>query len=742
LTRVSSDPKHCHDLGNALRAQGRLDEAIASYRDALAGEPDFADAHVSLAATLHEQGKLAEAVASYRKALSLRPDLVAAHYNLGSALKALGQTDEAVASYRKTIVLKPDFVAAHYNLANALRDSGRPDEAIASYRKAVSLRPDFAEAYNNLGLVFQAQGRLDQAADSYRKAIAARPDFADPHNNLGTALSGLGLFSAAIASYKRALELAETPEFKTNFVRCITRGAFTSADAGIRRLVARALSEAWAGRSELTKVAGSLIKAEPEVRQCIERATSAWPGRLAAPELFGRSGLAVLVNDLLLCALLENTPVGDVALERCLVMVRQALLDVATARDGGGNVPADTLTFYCALARQCFINEYVFSCTDEEIARATSLREELVAALHSGKAVPPLWIAAVASYLPLLSCPDAETLLAQPQPEPVAALLVQQIAEPLEERRHRDAMPRLTALDAGVSSLVRQQYEENPYPRWMKLPPAGKALGFDDYLGKHLPFASFRPLAKGGDIEMLIAGCGTGLESIAAAQQFPAARILAVDLSLSSLAYAKRKTREIGMSNIEYAQADIMKLPSIGRTFDVIVSVGVLHHLADPVAGLHELLPLLRPGGFLHLGLYSERARQAVIAARAFIAARGHAPNAADIRRCREELIDTGDRFAGLIASGDFHSMSECRDLLFHVQEHRFTVPQIGDILRDARLTFVGFSVRPDIARQYAARFGDDKTQTDLDHWDRFETEFPDTFAGMYKFWVRKPDVS
>ena len=741
MSRVSSDPKHCHDLGNALRAQGRLDEAIASYRNALAGEPDFADAHMSLAATLHQQGKLAEAVASYRDALALRPDLVTAHYNLGSALKALGQLDEAVASYRETIALKPDFVAAHYNLANALRDSGRPDDAIASYRKAVSLKPDFAEAYNNLGLVFQAQGRLDQAADSYRKAIAARPDFADPHNNLGTALAGLGLFSAAIASYQRALEHDETPEFKTNFVRCIKRGAFVSTDAGIRRLVARALAEAWAGRAELTTVAGSLIKAEPEIRQCIERATSAWPGRLAAAELFGRSGLAAFANDPLLRALLENMPVGDVALERCLIMVRQALLDLATAPDGG-NVPAATLTLYCALARQCFINEYVFSCSDEEIARAMSLRDRLVAALHSGNAVPPMWIAAVASYWPLLSCRGAEALLDQPQPEPVAALLAQQIAEPLEERRHRDAIPRLTAIDAGVSSLVRQQYEENPYPRWMKLPPAGKALGFDDFLRKHLPFASFRPLAKGGDIEILIAGCGTGLESIAAAQQFPAARILAVDLSLSSLSYAKRKTREIGVSNIEYAQADIMKLRSIGRTFDVIVSVGVLHHLADPVAGLRELLPLLRPGGFLHLGLYSESARRHVVAARAFIAARDHAPIAADIRRCREELIDAGDRFAGLIASGDFHSMSECRDLLFHVQEHRFTVPQIGDMLRDADLAFVGFSVGPDVARQYAARFGDDKAQTDLDHWHRFETEFPDTFAGMYKFWGQKPGVS
>ncbi len=714
-------------------ADGAPSGAVGAHTSA-AGPSEGAEARFNQAATLHQQGKLAEAVDAYRAALALRPDLVVGHYNLGSALKALGELDEAAASYRKAIALQPDFHAAHYNLANTLRDLRRGDDAIASYRKAIALKPDFAEAYNNLGLVYQAQGRFDQAAENYRKAIAIQPGFADPHNNLGSALDALGLAEVAVASYRRALELDETPEYKANFVRCIRQRTFTRADPALKRLVARALAEPWAAPSELAKAAVSLIRTDPAIDKVIDRAARAWPRLLPAAELFGGAGPAPLASDPLLQALLENTPIADVALERCLTMVRAALLEVASATSESAISP-ELLTFDCALARQCFINEYVFACSGEELMCAMALREKLVATLQSAGTIAPLWIVAVAAYVPLHSLPKAETLLQRSLGEPLAGLIAQQIAEPLEEARYRDALPRLTPIDEGVSSAVQQQYEESPYPRWLRLPPAGRTAALGDYLRERFPFAPAHPLAERSAIDLLVAGCGTGRESIGAAQQFPDARVLAVDLSLASLGYAKRKTRELGLANVEYAQADLMNLGAIGRTFDAIVSVGVLHHLADPVAGLQALLPLLRPGGVMHVGLYSERARAAVVAARAFIKEHGYAADAEGIRRCRQALIEQA---SPLIASPDFHATSECRDLLFHVQEHRFTLPQIDAMLRDAGLVLIGFSVGAEALRSYAKRFPDDPAQTDFSHWDAFEREFPDTFAGMYKFWAVK----
>jgi len=114
--------------------------------------------------------------------------------------------------------------------------------------------------------------------------------------------------------------------------------------------------------------------------------------------------------------------------------------------------------------------------------------------------------------------------------------------------------------------------------------------------------------------------------------------LLAVDLSLSSLNYARRKADELGIRNITFKQADILRLDALGEQFDFIWSTGVLHHMQDPVAGLRVLLKLLRPGGLFKIGLYSEPARANVNPARAEIQARGLAGTAPVIRAFRRQV--------------------------------------------------------------------------------------------------------
>ena len=288
---------------------------------------------------------------------------------------------------------------------------------------------------------------------------------------------------------------------------------------------------------------------------------------------------------------------------------------------------------------------------------------------------------------------------------------------------------------------VRNQYEQNPYPRWVKMPMRDQALRFNDELRRSLPFAPFTPLPDDSAPEVLIAGCGTGSHSIFTAQRFRDTRVLAIDLSLSSISYAKRKTQELGITNIEYRQADILKLGDIARTFDIIESVGVLHHLADPFAGWRTLLSLLRPGGFMGLGFYSALARRHVVKAREFIAARGYASTADSIRRFRQDLTvhAANVELQKLTRSPDFYSTSECRDLLFHVQEHRLTLDQIESFLAESGLHFIGFELDPLVRHQYRSRFTDDPAATNLRNWACFEADNPDTFLGMYKFWIQKP---
>jgi 2-polyprenyl-3-methyl-5-hydroxy-6-metoxy-1,4-benzoquinol methylase len=287
---------------------------------------------------------------------------------------------------------------------------------------------------------------------------------------------------------------------------------------------------------------------------------------------------------------------------------------------------------------------------------------------------------------------------------------------------------------------VQGQYEANPYPRWQRVRRSVAWSSVATFLRQRFPHADLDGIAEAPE-RILIAGCGTGRHSVSTAQRFPDASVLALDLSLTSLAYAARKTRELRIGNVEYRQGDILALGSVPERFDVIECSGVLHHLKDPAAGWRTLCSLLHPGGVMRIGLYSSVARRHVERARALVAAEGFAATPDGIRACRSAILARqDDPLLGRIArSEDFYSLSGCRDLIFHVQEESFTLPQIAGLLAELGLTFLGFELpNAGTSAAYRARFPGDPTLADLASWHRFESERPDTFAQMYQFWVRK----
>jgi 2-polyprenyl-3-methyl-5-hydroxy-6-metoxy-1,4-benzoquinol methylase len=379
------------------------------------------------------------------------------------------------------------------------------------------------------------------------------------------------------------------------------------------------------------------------------------------------------------------------------------------------------------VAQQCFINQYVFSMTEVEADQAQRLQASLERALAMGDPCPDLWPAIVGAYFPLHTLSKAEALLDRSWPACVSALLVQQVKEPAEERRIASSIPVLTSIESEVSRAVRQQYEESPYPRWVKAGPRGQPI----ILSGRQPEQAF---------DVLFAGCGTGLSTIEFARQTPRARVLAIDLSVASLCYAQRMAQSYRLTNIEFGQADITKLGAIGREFDYIDASGVLHHLADPWEGWRILLELLRPGGVMLVGLYSELARQGIVSARRLIADRGYRPIPQDIRHCREEVMAADDALLKSVFQwNDFFAMNECRDLIFHVQEHHVTLREIKLFLAAAGVQFGGFMLDAPTVQRFAARFAEPAAMTNLDCWQAFETQAPSTFAAMYQFWVHKP---
>ena len=616
-----------------------------------------------------------------------------------------GELSAAEALCRSILAAFPGHAGSLYILGTIAMQVSRPDVAAEWFRKAIASEPRNAAFHNDMGLALQMLGRIDDAIGSFRRAIKFEPDNSRAYNNLAVALRAQGKLPEAAAQFARALELT---------------------------------SELF---DQYASVVETLLDLSPTVAAAISRAASAWPRRLMLEELFGTDGYPAVAGDPLLQCMLAGSEVRDTAFERMLTSTRCALLKSATGQSAGA-ADEDDVKFRCAMARQCFINEYVFALTAEELLAAEQLRDSLAVALAAKSPVQPHALAAVASYFAINTIPDSSSLLDRAVyanwPAPIEELLTLQLREPLEERRLRETMPAMTPIDDATSLRVKQQYEENPYPRWILPPSRGEPQMVDELLRQHFSDAAFRSFGKTDGVDVLIAGCGTGLHPIGLAQQISGARVLAIDLSRASLAYAQRKSRELNFSNISYALADILKLGSIGRTFDVIDASGVLHHLADPESGWRVLLSLLRPNGLMRVGLYSELGRRHVAEARAFCAKRGFSSTAEGIRAAREELAQAQMSVA---RSYDFFSTSECRDLLFHVQEQTFTIARIRTFLAAHELRFIGFTLSAPAATaaaEYVKRFPDDPGLSDLDHWEEFEPQWPDTFRGMYQFWVQK----
>ena len=726
------------NLANLLKDVGQPDDAVLEYRSALVANPSAAGIHNNLGNALEEMEQHEDAVACYRTAIRINADFPEAHNNLGNILNAIGQTVEAISSYRTALAVRPGYAEAHYNLGATLKTLGQIEEAISSYENAIAVKPDYTEARNNLGNALRDVGRLEEAVGWYETALGVDPDYAEAHSNLGAVLQLLGRTGEAFAHCRRAVALKpEIDAFWSALVASLETAAFDSTDDALFDDLLRLVERATVQTNSIAVPIISALRQHPDFAALLEVAGNGKPlDEIEFDDLARR----VCAFPLFL-RLIEQSHINDLNVERLLTLFRRAMLRAAMAEDEGDDT---ALACSTALALHCFTNEYVFHETEQERAAVEALEQRIGALAEVKAVVPALHLAALASYRPLHRFAWSAGLLKLEWTEGLQPLIARQIAEPVEERSLRDQIASLTPIDGSVTQSVREQYEENPYPRWVKADMErqprniaavlrGSPLHFDIDYGEPIESP-----------EILVAGCGTGQHALQPASKYRDARVLAIDLSLASLSYASRKSRELGASNIEYAQADIVKLREIGRTFDVIECSGVLHHMEDPMVGWRVLTDLLKPGGFMKIGLYSEIAREPVVRARALIAERGYTSSAEDIRRCRDDIIsmaeDEASGMADLLEFRDFYALSECRDLIFHVQEHRFTLPQIEAALATLKLDFLGFEMRDQgIMRAFKEEHPDADAARSLEMWHEFEQANPKTFRGMYQFWCQKP---
>jgi len=722
-----------NNLGNALLRFGKLDAAVNSLEKALAIKPDYPDAYFNLGNTFQKLGQLDAAVNSYEKAIAIKPDYVEAHYSLGLSLQELGQLDDAVKSFQRVLQLKPEFATMHNNLAVILKELGRFNIAVEHLEKALSIKSDFAEAHNNLGNVLKELDQYDAAVNSYEKAIAIKPDFAEAHFNLAGVLIDIRRIGEAVKSYKSALSFDSNNNFFWDiFSKNLRDIEFLEFSDTTASCLLEALTKPTVKANNLIKPITSILRHNPTFHRVLEVSKSS---NVDEKLNYLTEQLSTIP---LLLRLMELCPISDPEVEKLLIKIRLSTLNNLS----NDHISVSSLPFYEALALHCFTNEYVFLESNEETLKVDQLENEISMCISSKEHISVLKITLLATYRPLHIFSWAEKLLESDSADTLQKIIIRQITEVREEHRLRSQISEINVTENKISQIVREQYEENPYPRWINLGLSSKPKTIREVMQDLRVNLDLNKNQFSTSPKILIAGCGTGQHSLSVASSFQNSSVLAVDLSLNSLSYAMRKTKELSVTNIDYMQGDILKLNTLNRKFDIIESAGVLHHMEEPLVGWQVLVDLLKPQGLMKIALYSDIARQNVVEIREFIAKKGYDNSPKDIRECRAEIMnmptDSNSRFQTIINSKDFYSLSACRDLLFHVQEHRFTLPQISNALEKMGLIFIGFDCGSQIENQFKALYPSKEDLFSLQLWHQFEQDHPDTFIRMYQFWVQK----
>ncbi|MBT3304955.1 MAG: tetratricopeptide repeat protein, partial [Alphaproteobacteria bacterium] len=169
-------PVPLHMLGFIGFHLGDHDNVIDLISQAITIAPDYIDAHFNLGNALMAYGRLNEAIASYTKAIALDPNFIEAHENLGDAYSALGNLGDAVASYRRVVAILPDYAEVYISLGNALFGLDELDEAVASFAKAIEIKPDYALAHGNLADVLDKANRTEDLREALIVAKQNCPD--------------------------------------------------------------------------------------------------------------------------------------------------------------------------------------------------------------------------------------------------------------------------------------------------------------------------------------------------------------------------------------------------------------------------------------------------------------------------------------------------------------------------------------------------------------------------------------
>jgi ubiquinone/menaquinone biosynthesis C-methylase UbiE/Tfp pilus assembly protein PilF len=442
---------------------------------------------------------------------------------------------------------------------------------------------------------------------------------------------------------------------------------------------------------------------------------------------------------------LSNTVIKSELLEKLIMALRYELLSHSTKN---GNLSHQYIPLSNSIAKYGMKNEFILPVTDAEKNMVKALANLVDISLEKIGCMPTDISGALlllAMYEPWVNLKNYSLLFNFDNdnwPDMTFNLKVEnEILFSIDNTKFES----ITTMPSTGTDKVKTQYETYPYPRWDKLDHK-KSTNYGSALAHVYPDTQFSDNLFSEQLKVLIAGCGTGRHALNVAKYFNHVDVTAVDLSQKSLGFANSKALELGIKNIEFKLADLTKLKVMPNQFDIVECSGVLHHIPNYKVALNGLLKNLKPNGLIKLSLYSEYARSSINEVRSLFSREINNIDEQKIKVIRQaifqgEVINDSNN---IIRSDDFYSMSGTIDLLFHQFERQFTPIDLEILCDEFQLEWLGFS---NLKASVKAKFlefhkNNNANIKNLEQWDEFEQENPNTFSAMYQFYCRyKPKL-
>ena len=436
-----------------------------------------------------------------------------------------------------------------------------------------------------------------------------------------------------------------------------------------------------------------------------------------------------IINEKLFQLILKKCLITDLDLEFYLTKIRKKLLKKFLSKREN-QFFMKIYKFLIVFAEQKFFCEFIYHETDEE----KELLKKLENKIKKKDDICELSILLISLYKPLNKCNYLQKKLISyiSKSNEFNNFLKYVFHDPNKDKLVSKSLKSLSNFSNKTSRLMKRQYEENPFPRWRYTLRPMEGNDINEFTRRYSRTFFKKP-------KILIAGCGTGQQAMAWSA-YKDSKIYAVDLSSVSLAYAIRKAKEKNIKNINFYHLDLLDLELLNKKFDIIISTGCLHHMEKPEEGLESLVNVLKPQGLIYLGLYSKRARSEIEWTRKYIQKSKIDVTEDNMREFRTKILNSKNKklqsIRGLL---DFYSLSNFRDLLFNYTEHTYDFIKIKELLESKKLNFIAFNeMPPNIIKSFKTHFPNENDEVNLKLWDKFEKIYPQTFLGMYRFWVKK----